>query len=133
MQFSFQQQINVKIRESKGQNKVYSDVESLTKVLIIILIKPNEVGLFCIQARLRMSMKICNSFNKTSSEQQASILDFTWFQSNTFLVELLLCKVCLQFISSVPTLSNTCLEFKFNYFGTISRMEACYSELILIT
>ena len=55
------------------------------------------------------------------------------------LLELLLCKTCLQFIGSVPTLSNSCLEFKFKkavkyYFGkqVKSRAEAWYSELILV-
>ena len=51
----------------------------------------------------------------------------------------MLCKICLQLISWIPTLSNSCLEFKLKkagkyYFGTNllkSKMEACYSELIL--
>ena len=43
-------------------------------------------------------------------------------------MEMLLFKICLQFISSVPTLSNSCLEFKFKkagkyYFGTRKNLE----------
>lgn len=55
------------------------------------------------------------------------------------ILELLLCKICLQFISFVLTLSNSCLEFIFQMVVKYlllwnllkSRMEACYSELVL--